>query len=360
MACRASTKLDAALTRLSDLETSIEDQKQVVEQKKIVSNRLLAQVGQETALLDEQRSFLMDDEKKQVELSEAIAELQGELKQRVDKAAPLLEKAEHGLSKLEYQNISELRSVGTPSDSLLASSRAIATILTPRGKPLPAPEALVWKEVKKIFSKVELFLNCLNRFNVKDANAEALKHVEDSFLQLPVFKEDPKDPPVIDGLKTWVVNIVAMYHIFETIKPQQMKLNLASKDWEKMATKVQDLAGRVHTLEARLTGLMNNFQDATEDKNAAIARLQGLMASCEIASKLSGALANSLANPITAARIRYKEEEEALLGPRTRGPPRAEDPRDARDAACGARDTDNACDGCTVAREGAARVELLR
>ena len=41
---------------------------------------------------------------------------------------------------------------------------------------------------------------------------------------------------------------------------------------------------------------------------------QGLMASCEIASKLSGALANSLANPITAARIRYKEEEEALLG----------------------------------------------
>ena len=55
---------------------------------------------------------------------------------------------------------------------------------------------LVWKEVKKIFSKVELFLNCLNRFNVKDANAEALKHVEDSFLQLPVFKEDPKDPPV--------------------------------------------------------------------------------------------------------------------------------------------------------------------
>jgi hypothetical protein len=45
---------------------------------------------------------------------------------------------------------------------------------------------------------------------------------------------------------------------------------------------------------------------------------QGLMASCEIASKLSGALANSRANsranPITAARIRYKEEEEALLG----------------------------------------------
>jgi hypothetical protein len=45
---------------------------------------------------------------------------------------------------------------------------------------------------------------------------------------------------------------------------------------------------------------------------------QALMASCEIASKLSGALtncrANSRANPITAARIRYKEEEEALLG----------------------------------------------
>jgi hypothetical protein len=56
MAKRASDKLEAALTRLSDLETSIEDQKQLVEQKKVVANRLLSQVGQETALLDEQVS----------------------------------------------------------------------------------------------------------------------------------------------------------------------------------------------------------------------------------------------------------------------------------------------------------------
>ena len=65
-----------------------------VEQKKIVANRLLAQVGQETALLDEQRAVLLDDEKKQLELSENLNELQAQLKARVDLAAPLLEKAE--------------------------------------------------------------------------------------------------------------------------------------------------------------------------------------------------------------------------------------------------------------------------
>ena len=314
MAKRASNKLEAALTRLNDLETSIEDQKQVVEQKKIVANRLLAQVGQETALLDEQRAVLLDDEKKQLQLSEHLAELQAQLKARVDMAAPLLEKAELGLSRLEYQNISELRGIASPSDSLLAASRAIAVLLTPKGKPLPLQEALVWKEVKKMFSKVELFLNCLNRFNVKDANGEALKQVEEVYLSMPIFKEDPKDPPVVDGLKTWSVNIVAMYHIYETIKPQQKKLNAASKEWEQMATKVSDLSGRVSTLEARLTGLMGNFQDATEEKNAAIARLEDLTASCNIASKLAGALNVSKTNPIAAVKLRYEEEEESLLG----------------------------------------------
>ena len=165
-----------------------------------------------------------------------------------------------------------------------------------------------------MFSKVELFLNCLNRFNVKDANGDALRHVEEAYLSLPIFKEDPKDPPVVDGLKTWAVNIVAMYHIYEMIKPQQKKLNLASKEWEQMATKVSDLSGRVNTLEARLTGLMGNFQDATEEKNAAIARLQDLTASCNIASKLAGALNVSSTNQIAAAKMRYEEEEESLLG----------------------------------------------
>jgi len=232
----------------------------------------------------------------------------------VDLAAPLLEKAEQGLSSLEFQNISELRGVGSPSDSLLAATRAIAVILTPRGKPLPAAEALVWKEVKKMFSKVELFLNCLNRFNVKDANGEALRHVESVYLALPVFKEDAKDPLVVDGLKTWAVNIVAMYHIYEMIKPQQKKLNVASKDWEQMATKVSDLSGRVNTLEARLTGLMGNFQDATEEKNAAIARLDDLTGSCHIASKLARALGMSTSNPIGAAKMRYQQQERCLLG----------------------------------------------
>ncbi len=314
MAKRASTKLEAALTRLSDLETSIEDQKQMVEQKKIVANRLLAQVGQETALLDEQRVVLLEDEKKQLQLSEHLADLQAQLKARVDMAAPLLEKAELGLSRLEYQNISELRGIASPSDSLLAASRAIAVLLTPKGKPLPAQEALVWKEVKKMFSKVELFLNCLNRFNVKDANGDALKLVEEVYLSMPIFKEDPKDPPVVDGLKTWSVNIVAMFHIYDTIRPQQKKLNAASKEWEQMATKVSDLSGRVSTLEARLTGLMGNFQDATEEKNAAIARLEDLTGSCDIASKLAGALNVSKTNPIAAAKLRYEEEEESLLG----------------------------------------------
>ena len=314
MAKRASSKLGGALSRLRDLETSLEDQKQVVEQKKLAANRLLAQVGQETALLDEQRAVLLDDEQKQQELSQNLSELQQQLKSQVDLAAPLLQKAEDGLSKLSFENISELRTLQSPSESLLVASRAVAIILTPSDKPLPTQETLVWKEVKKMFSKVESFLSSLNCFNVKDASAEAMHYVEQHFLSLDVFAEDHRDPLVVDGLKTWAVNIVAMYHVYEMIKPQQKELNAASKEWEHMLTKVSDLSGRVDTLEARLHELMGSFQEATEEKNSAMARLQDLTSSCGIAGKLAGALQLSGANPIEEAWARYQEEEASLLG----------------------------------------------
>ena len=62
------------------------------------------------------------------------------------------------------------------------------------------------------------------------------------------------------------------------IKPKQTLLNQKTKEWEQVTAKVSDLSGRVHQLENRLTELMGSFQDATEEKNAAIGALDELTA----------------------------------------------------------------------------------
>ncbi len=64
----------------------------------------------------------------------------------------------------------------------------------------------------------------------------------------------------------------------QVIKPKQVTLNQKTKEWEQITAKVSDLSGRVHQLENRLTEFMGSFQDATEEKNAAIGALDELTA----------------------------------------------------------------------------------
>lgn len=76
----ATDKLDAELTRLSDLEAAIEDQRQVVEQKKLVANRLLANVGQETALLNEQKVILEEDANAERSKAQIVREIEQDIR----------------------------------------------------------------------------------------------------------------------------------------------------------------------------------------------------------------------------------------------------------------------------------------
>jgi hypothetical protein len=166
-ACAAAEKLEAALARLNDLEAAIEDQKQLVEQKKLVANRLLANVGQETALLNEQKVVLQDDEKVERMRAAQLDAMRLEIVRQSEKMKPHQEKMEETLTRVEAHTLSELRSVATPTDSVLTTFKAVAVLLTMRGKRLPGHDALSWKELRKLFAKPDAFVAQLNRSVVR-------------------------------------------------------------------------------------------------------------------------------------------------------------------------------------------------
>ena len=50
---------------------------------------------------------------------------------------------------------------------------------------------------------------------------------------MPIFKEDPKDPPVVDGLKTWAVNIVGERASCEMLPMRKYAcVQVEGKGWE--------------------------------------------------------------------------------------------------------------------------------
>ncbi|KAJ1487807.1 microtubule-binding stalk of dynein motor-domain-containing protein, partial [Baffinella frigidus] len=283
----------AALEGLYDIETAIEDQKQVVEQRTMAVNRMLAQVGQENASLEEQRARLREDEGKLAEIEAEIATLQAALNEQVDMAGPLLEDAEAGLVMVDHDSIAALRGMVLPSEDTLQVAQAVVILLSGAG--VPDHRLLQWKEVKKHL-KPESFLSTLSKFNVKNAHPEAVEQLEANWLPLPTpleGEEPTETTALIAGLSQWVTSIVKMFHIYTVIKPKQSQLK---------------------ELTAEKKDLMKNFQDAAEEKNSSVAGLENLTASCNIAGKLAQVIKSSRSNPIQDALDRTEQQLECLLG----------------------------------------------
>ena len=186
-------------------------------------------------MLDEQRTVLRVKQVAQAALTAELDQLTRELEAHVAQAAPHQERLEAGLRRLDLTNLAELRVVTAPSDGLLAVVRAVAILLAPKGRSQLSQEALSWKELKKMFAKADQLLAALQRFSVRsEASPAAIHSVQDSFLSLPVMAPDPKDSPVVDGLKAWVTGVVHAYFVYEGIKPKQAVLNTKSKEIEQV------------------------------------------------------------------------------------------------------------------------------
>jgi len=315
----AAEKLDAELTRLSDLEAAIEDQKQVVEQKKIVANRLLANVGQETAMLNEQKAILEEDSNAEKKAGAIVAAIEADIQTHMDEQIPFSEVASGALERVESPAVlNEIRGFTTPSDSVLVTMRSLLIILIPKGKAMPLPEALAWKEVRKLLTKPDAFVTQLIKYDVRNTSPAAVELIEKSYMNTPAFetadKEGAKETATTEALKAWIAATIQLFHIQQTLIPKQAILEDQIKAHDTTVAKYQDLLTRVRNLEARLADVMSSFQDATEEKNAAIVRLEELTASYGIARKLAVCLEGGRANRLQEAKERYALETDCLLG----------------------------------------------
>jgi hypothetical protein len=87
--------------------------------------------------------------------------------------------------------------------------------------------------------------------------------------------------------QVWVTCTVEMVRIHDSLRPYHEHLAEKRRDHDIVGAKYAELESRVRTLEARLGDVMASFQDATEEKNAALQKLDEMLASCGIAKRLA-------------------------------------------------------------------------
>lgn len=148
------------------MQNQLREEKVVVEQKKSETDALLVQVGQESAIADEQAEVAAIEQEKvgavQMEVSEYATQCQADLAA----AEPAIQKAEAALKVLDKASLTELKSLSTPPKEVLSVTAAVMYMLAKKGANLKKLD-VGWPAAKKMMSDIGGFLSTLQKFDRK-------------------------------------------------------------------------------------------------------------------------------------------------------------------------------------------------
>lgn len=155
------------------------------------------------------------------------------------KAEPALLAAQEALNTLNKNNLTELKSFGSPPESVVDVMSAVLVLFSKKGK---VPKDRSWRACKVLMGKVDYFLNDLITYDKENIHPEIQKAVL-PYLALPDF-----NPEIIvsksyaaAGLCAWVINIMKFYDVYVVVEPKRRALANANKELEAARNKLAEL-----------------------------------------------------------------------------------------------------------------------
>lgn len=99
--------------------------------------------------------------------------------------------------------------------------------------------------------------------------------VEKDYISSPNFRPEHirTKSSAAAGLCAWVINICKYHRIYEVVAPKRIALAEANKRLDSATKKLFGIRARVKDLQDRVLVLEAGLQQATEDKNVAIAQV---------------------------------------------------------------------------------------
>ncbi|CAL1535628.1 unnamed protein product, partial [Lymnaea stagnalis] len=228
------------------------------------------------------------------------------------KAEPALLAAKEALNTLNKNNLTELKSFGSPPAAVTNVIAAVMVLLAPGGN---VPKDRSWKAAKAtIMSKVDAFLDALMYYD-KDNIPLSCQVAVKPYLNDPEF-----DPEFIKakssaaaGLCSWVVNIMKYYEVFCEVEPKRLALKKANEDLNAAQTKLGAIKAKVSALEATLNECQAELNKAVSTKQKCQEEADATAAVIELANRLVGGLASENVRWAQAI-MNFHENEKTLPG----------------------------------------------
>ncbi|KAL2078484.1 hypothetical protein ACEWY4_026169 [Coilia grayii] len=305
------TKLQTTSAQVDDLKAKLAVQEVELKQKNEDADKLIKVVGVETEKVSKEAAIANEEELKVQVIAKNVGEKQRSCEEDLAKAEPALLAAQEALNTLNKNNLTELKSFGSPPEAVVNVTAAVMILLAPGGK---VPKDRSWKAAKNMMAKVDSFLESLVHYKKESIPDTCMKAFQP-------FKNDPQFEPefirsksiAASGLCSWCLNIVTFYEVYCDVEPKRNALAQANAELAAAQEKLSLIKAKIAQLNANLAKLTAAFEKATSDKLKCQQEADATNQTISLANRLVGGLASENVR-WSESVAEFKIQEKTLSG----------------------------------------------
>ena len=309
-------KLRSSAEQVAGMQVQLQEEQVVVEQKKLETDALLVQVGQEAAVADEQAELAAIEEEKVSKVQTDVMAFQRQCEADLAAAEPAVKKAMAALNGLDKNALTELKSLTTPPAEVLNVTAAVQYMMAKKGTNLKKLD-VSWNGAKKFMGDANSFLNSLQAFDkdgfLAENKVEVRKFTGPADNPNPAFTYDymKSKSGAAAGLCDWIVNICIYHDIFLDVEPKRNQLKEAEAKLNDANRKLETVRNAVQLLEDRKAELQDQLVAATNEKNRLLEAAASTAKRLNLAERLVNGLKDE--NERWGAGVETLREQQALL-----------------------------------------------
>uniref|UniRef100_A0A8B9VFM5 Dynein axonemal heavy chain 17 n=1 Tax=Anas zonorhyncha TaxID=75864 RepID=A0A8B9VFM5_9AVES len=300
------TKLQSTASQVDDLKATLAIQEAELKQKNEDADKLIHVVGVETEKVSKEKAIADEEELKVQAINTNVAEKQRACETDLAKAEPALIAAQEALNTLNKNNLTELKSFGSPPQAVVNVTAAVMILTAPNGK---IPKDKSWKAAKVMMGKVDTFLDALKN-SEHQTQTRALPYQSDPSFD-PEFIMSKSTAAA--GLCSWCLNIVRFYEVYCDVEPKRQALEEANAELAEAQEKLSRIKHKIADLNANLATLTAQFEKATAEKIKCQQEADATNRVITLANRLIGGLASENVRWAESVEM-FREQEKTLCG----------------------------------------------
>ncbi|KAM4623876.1 dynein axonemal heavy chain 9 isoform 1-T1 [Polymixia lowei] len=304
-------KLNSTSAQVDDLKAKLAAQEVELKQKNEDADRLIQVVGVETEKVSKEKAVADEEEQKVAAIAVVVSGKQRDCEEDLAKAEPALIAAQEALNTLNKNNLTELKSFGSPVVAVTNVTAAVMVLMAPGGR---VPKDRSWKAAKVMMAKVDAFLDSLINFNKEKIPEACLKAIQ-PYLQDPEFQPDlvASKSYSAAGLCSWVLNIVKFYEVYCEVEPKRQALTKANAELAAAQDKLTTIKTKINHLNENLAKLTAKFEKATAEKLKCQQEAESTARTISLANRLVGGLVSENVRWAEAVE-NFRKQERTLCG----------------------------------------------